>query len=155
MAQKETKAVKQAFYKKYVGTSFAEAMDGKDGSYASLREYVDDTTAERRAADVEYHASMEAWQVKWAASEAKRIKREAKNPAAAMNKAREAEQREAMADERDEARKDAGADWSDTKDEWVEDWIKAEWSADWEAEFVARFKAQWLKEHGTPFPDTE
>lgn len=52
-------------------------------------------------------------------------KREAKNPERALDKARDDEQREEMADDMDEARRDAresGEYWSDIKDEWIEDW---------------------------------
>lgn len=89
---------------------------------------------------------------KWTADEAARVKRDAKNPAAAMVRAREAEQRELMEDDRNEARKDAGEDWADEKEEWIANWIASEWKPDMEEGFIADFKEAWFKDHGAPFP---
>jgi hypothetical protein len=92
------------------------------------------------------------------ANNEKRLKRELKNPAAALERARDEAQREEMdgSGEKDEAKADArqnGESWSDIKDEWEEQWLEDNWTPEAEAEFVVSFENQWLKDHGTPFPE--
>ena len=91
-------------------------------------------------------------------SEARRIKREIKDPAAALAKALDAAKREAMENsgDKDDAKRDAresGEAWGDIKDEWEEQWIEDNWTAEEEAAFLIEFWAHWLKDHGSPFPE--
>jgi hypothetical protein len=89
------------------------------------------------------------------ADKAKRLKRELKNPAGALERARVAAQRQEMEGDKDDAKanlRGSGDSWSDAKDEWEADWLEGNWTADAEAEFIVSFENQWLKDHGTPFP---
>jgi hypothetical protein len=93
-----------------------------------------------------------------AADLAKRLQKELKNPAAALDRARVAAQREEMGDDKDEAKAEArqnGEAWGDISEEWTETWLEDNWTPEAEAEFIVSFENDWLKDHGTPFPATE
>jgi hypothetical protein len=87
----------------------------------------------------------------------KEAKTAAKDPDRYLQKARESEQDTYMADDRDEAKRDArdgGESWSDQKEQWEADWIADNWDDEREAEFKRDFLAQWERDHGKPFPDS-
>jgi hypothetical protein len=107
---------------------------------------------EAAAKDAEYEKIM----AKVKASEARRIKREAMNPPATLDRARVVTQREEMQSDTDEARSAArqdGESWSDIKDEWQQDWLETNWTAEAEPAFIVSFESRWLNDHGKPFPE--
>jgi hypothetical protein len=109
---------------------------------------------EAAASDAECEKEMAASEAKAMASTARRIKREAKDPAAALERARVEAQHDEMDGDKDEAKADArqnGEAWGDVKEEWEADWIETNWTPEAEAEFIVSFENDWLKDHGAPF----
>ena len=150
----ESPAIKQAYYNKHVGKWWGGDDDGDDG----LRNYVDGTTASDRATDDKASADAEIWEAKREADKVKRLKRELKDPAAALARAREDDQEIEMQEEKDEEKESLrGTDekWGDVRDEWIAEWIKNNWDEEAEADFVEGFNKTWLKDHGTPFPQAD
>lgn len=91
------------------------------------------------------------WEIREDVEAAKRIKREAKNPEKAKDKARRQAQDEEMQDELEYAAKNNDDRWD--KDEWVKQWIAENWGgSDAEAEFEKDFAERWTREHGSDFP---
>lgn len=122
--------------------------DGARNSAANILDVVKDLEF-----DIEEQASKE----KFAKQEAKRIKREAKDPQGAKEAARADAQKEALnnsgeEDEEKEANKGSGTPWSEQKEEWREEWISNNWGEEEQAEFEKDFAERWLRDHGAPFP---
>jgi hypothetical protein len=103
--------------------------------------------------DLQYDVEGAQREAKYAAADAKRIKWEASHPEQAKNKAREKAQRDAMENDKDDAKaefRESGELWGDVKEEWIDEWITDNWCAEEEAKFEKNFQEQWVREHNTP-----
>jgi len=81
-----------------------------------------------------------------------RIKREAKNPAAAYKKALEDAQQDAWEnsgemEDAKENNKGSGDAWGDVKEDALAEWVTDTW-AEYAKDFEAEFKRDWIEEHG-------
>jgi len=88
----------------------------------------------------------------------KRRIKEVKNPQRFLDDSRKLEQRYEMEDDRNEAKREArenGESWSDVKDEWEAEWFADHWGDKREQEFLDAFKAEWKRNHGREFPDSD
>jgi hypothetical protein len=84
----------------------------------------------------------------------KRLAKEAKNPAKALDAARKQRQRDDMECDRDEAKQQAresGDSWSEMKDDWERDWVETNWN---EEQFQNEYKEDWKRDHGQEFPNS-
>lgn len=137
----EVKHATEAAIMSLIDSSTAEELEGESVKDMAESIFEAITCEPRRAADL-----------------AKRLRKELKNPAAALERAREAAQREEMQDEKDEEKtscRENGESWSDIKEEWEAEWLENNWTAEAEAEFIVGFEKDWLKDHGTPYPAAE
>jgi hypothetical protein len=124
-----------------------------------------DIVAAFKAAEAAWTERDRPWQAEeaarekaaFAAKDAKRIKREAKDP----EEYKAASLEEAQADEIDnsgeeeDAKQDAregGERWGDVKDDWRENWINDNWTPELEAAWLVEFEDKWLADHGQAFP---